>query len=766
MGVEFRWDGCLLVCGYSDAESEGRALIAGARIGRALVSVNGVALIGASREATLARLANLSSIPRQLGFGDPIPPELPPTQSSQQDDEAQDEEEPQDEEIISYLPQPRSAHADPFSTPARRRRITYAVATAAVRQYLRQGAVKALRQLIQRDAALKLQMLIRYWLAMVQVRQRKLQRLDTAACIIGLYFRKYQVQRYRYIHNVMRVQSQVRTKFARHQFQSLLQLRAARFLQRIIRKKKQLLQANKIAQIRKVRAEAICRLVLIYSDYNNRSKCQAIFSRWRSTTIAATQLLLRIRGFLAALAARRAEKLLREIANTRLQQNATKIALRIHHRTRRNAFCIWQGALLIRREDALYALERDAAAARAAADAAILYLDKKTAQDAVRAAFLLLDRIAATTTAAAALILLQEIALKKNELLALELQSSDSDDESIQVVEDDALSLPIPQQKDTSVYDQSESIIYLQSWIRGIQIRHRVLILEQTKKQLIYMATKLSASCRAYSARSTLKKARLAAIIIQSAFRCKRARYLFFVAQTAWEAWAFDEVDRQYKKFTDPNFRFPNEDKILFHEQKFKKPPRPPTNNATEEDIERYELVSEAFDLIDAAEAKDLAQKAARITAKHAANTHAQAYKPPASEESLHYGPKPEPPKYNPDDPWKPGKIWRTMSAIDLECPQYVDPPMSKEEADQINTEFPPDSPAAIWFDVVLKMCPPPPNCLATASSKLDFLRRLDRVLPRIQLNWDQVPFPDIPGLPAELFEGPMEKRYPIPEEF
>ena len=125
-GIHFAFEGRrLVVTGYVDEGSRWRAEKAGARVGRSLVSVNGMTVTG-TKAAILARLNQVHAVRRQLGFGDPPREEKKPTTKF-----LLPKTTIGPSTSVPVDPPEELAHDDPFSTPARRRRITFAVATSA-----------------------------------------------------------------------------------------------------------------------------------------------------------------------------------------------------------------------------------------------------------------------------------------------------------------------------------------------------------------------------------------------------------------------------------------------------------------------------------------------------------------------------------------------------------------------------------------------------------------------------------------------------------
>ena len=209
--IRFEWrQGALTVVGYVDRDAEARAKKAGAVLDARLVSCNGVALQGKSQGQVMQRMQSTASLARQLGFAPPLNTEPPPPgpksppaaakRFAAEDDPAaarkrrlaraaaaanllKAKDEPQkpfaamEPSQVDLQPQPPSldawlgrapapavttkapAHADPYSTGARRRRITHEHASRVARPLIAEALRRVQRRRLETLAAVAAQRL-------------------------------------------------------------------------------------------------------------------------------------------------------------------------------------------------------------------------------------------------------------------------------------------------------------------------------------------------------------------------------------------------------------------------------------------------------------------------------------------------------------------------------------------------------------------------------------------------------------------------------
>ncbi|KAJ1450417.1 hypothetical protein M885DRAFT_589972 [Pelagophyceae sp. CCMP2097] len=222
-GVVFDWRGepargCLVVAGYVDAATAKRAALAGAALGRALLSVNGVSLSAMPRATVMSRMQQAAELPRQLGFGeytdgvvaarrqrprDPLgdADAPPPLRSASQPQFAAAEgaslggraSAPR-RDCGAAVPWQGGAHSDPFSTPTRRRRINIEFAKKRVAEYVRAALALAGEHRLKTLAVIEMQKHARRLLAKWSVRRLRMRRADRAAGKIARASLKHSVR--------------------------------------------------------------------------------------------------------------------------------------------------------------------------------------------------------------------------------------------------------------------------------------------------------------------------------------------------------------------------------------------------------------------------------------------------------------------------------------------------------------------------------------------------------------------------------------------
>mmetsp|Transcript_25306 Transcript_25306/g.75982 ORF Transcript_25306/g.75982 Transcript_25306/m.75982 type:complete len:748 (-) Transcript_25306:10-2253(-) len=277
-GVRFRWvgdtqHGALVVAGYVDATAERRARNAGAAPGVTLASCNGVVLAGCSREAVLQRVAATADVPRQLGFlpyaacvlylapltGDVggswgLCPQLDATRGNVWLTEER-----------SRCEERASNQQDPYSTAARRRRITHGVATRFVTQAVRGEVLRVMHHRLEGLAAVA-----------VQRQQRGAAVRRTAAALLAVR------------HHVAGVLIQV-APYA-HRSWHEAQRAAIAVVQQVARC---LLAAHEMAQCRCARAAAMATMA-ITAQSAVRRRCARRRATWIRRTLLGGQAVLEI----------------------------------------------------------------------------------------------------------------------------------------------------------------------------------------------------------------------------------------------------------------------------------------------------------------------------------------------------------------------------------------------------------------------------------------------------------------------------------------
>ena len=277
--IRFEWrQGALTVVGFVDAASEARAKRAGAVLDARLVSCNGVALQGKSQGQVMQRMQSTASLARQLGFAPPLiteppppGPQSPPAKAkrfaSNEDDPAaarkrrlaraaaaanllKAKDEPQkpfaamEPSQVDLQPQPPSldawlgrapapavttkvaAHADPYSTGARRRRITHEHASRVARPLIAEALRRVQRRRLETLAAVAAQRRRRGLKGRRKAAQRRYWRLYAAAVAVQASVRGHQYRLRRLVAAVLLAQCFIRRLRARR---LLRRMRAQRF---------------------------------------------------------------------------------------------------------------------------------------------------------------------------------------------------------------------------------------------------------------------------------------------------------------------------------------------------------------------------------------------------------------------------------------------------------------------------------------------------------------------------------------------------------
>ena len=275
--IRFEWrQGALTVVGFVDAASEARAKKAGAVLDARLVSCNGVALQGKSQGQVMQRMQSTASMARQLCFAPPLTappppgPQSPPAKAKRfaaEDDPAaarkrrlaraaaaanllKAKDEPQkpfaamEPSQVDLQPQPPSldawlgrapapavttkvaAHADPYSTGARRRRITHEHASRVARPLIAEALKRVQRRRLETLAAVAAQRRRRGLKGRRKAAQRRYWRLYAAAVAVQSCIRGHQYRLRRLVAAVLLAQCFIRRLRARR---LLRRMRAQRF---------------------------------------------------------------------------------------------------------------------------------------------------------------------------------------------------------------------------------------------------------------------------------------------------------------------------------------------------------------------------------------------------------------------------------------------------------------------------------------------------------------------------------------------------------
>ena len=275
--IRFEWrQGALTVVGYVDRDAEARAKRAGAVLDARLVSCNGVALQGKSQGQVMQRMQSTASLARQLGFAPPLNTEPPPPgpksppaaakRFAAEDDPAaarkrrlaraaaaanllKAKDEPQkpfaamEPSQVDLQPQPPSldawlgrapapavtkapAHADPYSTGARRRRITHEHASRVARPLIAEALKRVQRRRLETLAAVAAQRRRRGRCGRRKAAQRRYWRLYAAAVAVQSCIRGHQYRLRRLVAAVLLAQCFIRRLRARR---LLRRMRAQRF---------------------------------------------------------------------------------------------------------------------------------------------------------------------------------------------------------------------------------------------------------------------------------------------------------------------------------------------------------------------------------------------------------------------------------------------------------------------------------------------------------------------------------------------------------
>ena len=275
--IRFEWrQGALTVVGFVDAASEARAKKAGAVLDARLVSCNGVALQGKSQGQVMQRMQSTASMARQLCFAPPLTappppgPQSPPAKAKRfaaEDDPAaarkrrlaraaaaanllKAKDEPQkpfaamEASQVDLQPQPPSldawlgrapapavttkvaAHADPYSTGARRRRITHEHASRVARPLIAEALKRVQRRRLETLAAVAAQRRRRGLKGRRKAAQRRYWRLYAAAVAVQSCIRGHQYRLRRLVAAVLLAQCFIRRLRARR---LLRRMRAQRF---------------------------------------------------------------------------------------------------------------------------------------------------------------------------------------------------------------------------------------------------------------------------------------------------------------------------------------------------------------------------------------------------------------------------------------------------------------------------------------------------------------------------------------------------------
>ena len=275
--IRFEWrQGALTVVGFVDVASEARAKRAGAVLDARLVSCNGVALQGKSQGQVMQRMQSTASMARQLCFAPPLTappppgPQSPPAKAKRfaaEDDPAaarkrrlaraaaaanllKAKDEPQKPFAAMELhkstssrsrrrstpgsgraPAPAvttkaAAHADPYSTGARRRRITHEHASRVARPLIAEALKRVQRRRLETLAAVAAQRRRRGRSGRRKAAQRRYWRLYAAAVAVQSCIRGHQYRLRRLVAAVLLAQCFIRRLRA---LRLLRRMRAQRF---------------------------------------------------------------------------------------------------------------------------------------------------------------------------------------------------------------------------------------------------------------------------------------------------------------------------------------------------------------------------------------------------------------------------------------------------------------------------------------------------------------------------------------------------------